>query len=396
MALNITPKASSTTSTQPVTPHVTTQRPQVTYGKPAASTARVDALKARLAGKPAPAAPVQAPRKAGSSARAEQYAAQPKYAPTPTPQKPVIQARTSARTKEVDPSTLPPPPSGLAPGATPPPNGVETAPAEPAVSEIDNGTGTPVEAEANNQPLSPQFAALAKQERAIRRARQELKAAQDAWKQTQGEFIRKSELVEKPLEKLAEAGLTYEKLTELQLGQVNPDPNQQLLTKISDLEAKLAAVNGEFEKRDTQSYDAALNQIRKDAKLLVDSDESFETIRAYDAMGPQYSKDAGTEAVVDLIKREFDRTGEVLSVEDAAKLVEEKALDREVKRIQRFNALSKIKTRLSPPEVPAEATPAAVTTPSPTLTNQGAVQRPLTPYEKAIQAVERRMAQIRE
>jgi hypothetical protein len=270
-------------------------------------------------------------------------------------------------------------------------------PTEAPVSQIDNNAGTEAPAaEATSQPLSPQFAALAKQERAIRRARQELKAAQDAWKQQQGEFIRKSELVANPLEKLGEAGLSYEKLTELQLSQANPDPNQTLLKTIEDLKGEIANLKGEFTSRDTQSYDAAVNQIRKDAKLLVDSDESFETIRAFDAMGPQFSKDAGTEAVVSLIKKVFDSDGEILTVEDAAKQIEEKAVEREFKRIQRFNSLSKIKTRLSPPTESAEAIPLAATPQSKTLTNLGSIQRPLTPREKAIQAVERRMAQSRE
>jgi len=362
MALNITPKAKSNPSNpQPVaTPPA---RPQVNYGKPTTSSARVAALKDKLSKAPPPTP--QAPRRAGSSARAEEYAALQKF-PTPQPQ-----GRTSARQEA--PTEFPPQPSGLAPGAV-----------APELSQSNNNVEPPAQVEATSQPLSPQFVALAKQEKAIRRARQELKMREDALKQREAEYVPKSLLTSDPLKALTEAGVTYDRLVELQLNQVAPDPNQALLDKIASLEARLAGVDEQFTKRDSQQYDAAVNQIRRDAKLLVDSDPAFETIKAT----------GQTEHVVELIKQVFNAEGEVLPVEEAARLVEEKLVDREFKRFESLGKLAKIKSRLAPPaEIPEEASPLQPQPKQTTLTNQGSVQRALTARERAIMAVEKRMAE---
>jgi len=334
---------------------------EVTMGTPAPSTARVEALKAKLTGQPTPQ-PV-APRPAGSTARAEQYAK--------------LQNQSGV-TKAVAPKVQPmqdvePPPAQ--------PNAVqnEAAPQE-SLSQVDNNVETIEQApEATEKPISPQFAALAKQERQLRKARQELKAQQDAWKAEQASFVSKDLLKTDPLKALSDAGISYEKLTELQLSQVAPDPNQTLLNKIAELEAKLASVDEQFTKRDTQAYDAAVNQIRNDVKLLVDSDDTFETIRATDEQ----------EAVVELIKKVFDAEGTILSVEEAAKLVEEKLLERKLKEVETLTKLSKIKSRLSKPaENLAEANEVQQPQKQPTLSNQAAVSRPLTARERAIMAFE--------
>ena len=351
MALNATPKTSSPPAT------VAPQRPTVNYGVPTATSARVAALKTRLSQQPTQ--PI-APRVAGSTARQEEYANKPKYN-TPTPQ---LQNATQPM------SEIEPPPGYVAPGT------------QPNLSQTDNIVETPKPVEANNEPLSPQFVALAKQEQRLRKAQRDLKAAKDAWQQQQAGFIKMDEFKSDPLKYLTEAGISNDRLVELQIGQASPDPNLALTTKIQELEAKLAAVDEQFTKRDTQQYEAAVNQIRADVKLLVDSDPVYETIKS----------EGATEDVVDLIKRVFDKEGTVLSVEDAAKLVEDKLVEREFERLQRLSKLEKIKAKLAPPaEIPAEANLLQQQTPK-TLTNQGAVARPMSARDRAVQAVERRLA----
>lgn len=398
-------------------------RPQTQLNPQSVSTARAEALKARLR---APQQ-MQAPRHAGSTARAEQYAQQPKYAPpaphmnpppsAPAPQVPLSQnpqvqigrhAGRPAIGSQQPMSNIEPPPSGdpnvragnAAPapaGITPPapvaPPVVEAAPVAAATPPAPTG-GTPTNsigtppaaAEAPSAAENAQFAALARKERLIRKAQQDLKAAQDAWKQEQAKYISKDTLKSKPLEALSEVGLTYDQLVEQQIAQANPDPQQPLLDKIAQLEERLAKVDQTFAERDTLAEQQALKQYRTDVDLLVSSDPAYETIHATDSQ----------HEVVDLIHRSFKEDGVLLSVEEAAGLVEEKLVAREQARIEKLMQLQKFKSKLAPPtpapstQVTAETVeatppqPQAQQVPTTTLTNVGASQRPMTPRERAI------------
>lgn len=360
MPLNVEPRANPAPQTS--TP---TARPQVNYGTPTPTTARVEALKQKLTN------PTQqqtaAPRVAGSTARQEQYSNQPHQAPKQVPQ------QNQQRTQPMQ--DIEPPPGGM------PPANVEAQPSD-TVSQTTNIVETAEEpsSEATEKPVSPQFVALAKQERAIRKARQELKAQQESWEREKATHINLEQLKADPLKALAEAGISYDRLTELQLGQVNPDPNQQLLDKIAELENRLAQVDEQFTKRDTAQYEAAVNQIRNDVKLLVDSDPTFETI-----------KETGeTESVVELIRKVFDAEGTILAVEEAARLVEDKLLENKLAEIEKLSKLSKFKSRLGKlAETPAEASELQQQQTATTLTNEGTVSRPLSARERAIQAFEK-------
>jgi hypothetical protein len=265
---------------------------------------------------------------------------------------------------------IPPQPSGLSKEATPP-QSVETKAPLPQVEA----------AEANSRALPPQYAALARKEQAFRKAQQELKTAQDAWQQKQAGFVSKESLQSDPLKALAEAGISYDKLVELQINQANPDPNAALLARISELETKLAGVDTNLQNRDKQSYDQAVNQIRNDAKLLVDSDPAFEVTKAT----------GQSEEVVELIKKVFDAEGVILDVEDAARQVEEVLQERKAKEITTLQSLSSIKKRLEASKPVATEAQAAeqVAAPSPTtLNNNMSGVKPLSARERAILAFE--------
>lgn len=362
MALIIEPKGT------PAVPasKTPTSRVEVTFGTPNPTTAKVDALKARLTNPQAPVNPV-APRPAGSTARAEQYSKLQNQAPQQTQQVGV---------KKQPMQDIEPPPSGMPPVNQ---NAVQQTGSEDVTPQVELSVEKSNEPEATSEPVNPQLALLAKQERAIRRARQELKQQQDALKAREATMVSKDALKADPLKVLSELGLTYENLTEQQLSQVNPDPNQQLLNKIAELETRLASVDEQFTKRDTQAYEAAVNQIRNDVKLLVDSDSTFETIAAT----------GETEAVVELIQRVFDKEGTILSVEEACRLVEDKLLERKLEEVKRLTSLSKIKSKLkSSAEPETEATPAQQPAPQTTLSHANTVARPMSARERAILAFE--------
>lgn len=341
-------------------------KPEVTVGRVSPTTARAEALKARLMNQPnnnpAP------PRIATTSARQEQYGKLQSYAPAPT------QAPQSTQPL----ADVPPPPSGANPDAP----AVEAVQQEPVLSQLDKSVEVKEElTEAASQPLSPQFVALAKKEQAIRKARQELKAQQEAFERERANYVAKESLKTDPLSALNELGLTYDKLTELQLSQQNPDPNQQTLEQLEKLKAQLEERLSSFDQkladRDKQAYDAAVNQIRRDVELLVDSDPSFETIKASGEIG----------AVVELIEKVFHKEGQILTVEEAAKLVEEALVERESDRLQKLLALSKIKSRVGVTQK-TEPQEEVQQQPQPTLSNTQSVNRPLTARERAIMRVQ--------
>src|SRR5271165_3159867 len=137
MPLNVSPKAGSVNSN---TPSATITRQSVSLRPPPVSTARAEALKARLR---APAAPPVAPRPPGkTSARSQAEMAKLQNIPQPT-QPPRL-------TTPKDLSSIEPPPSGL----VSPPSG------QVPLSE----TAESPAAGATSAPLSPQFVALAREE----------------------------------------------------------------------------------------------------------------------------------------------------------------------------------------------------------------------------------------
>lgn len=375
MPLTVSPK------TNPNNPNsAPAAREPVRINQPTQSTARAQALRDRLTGK-APSAPI-APRPAGSTARRNDYANQSKY-PVPAPATPPT---TPPVGKPQPMADIAPPPSGNplqraaeATGAMP-----EPSPAA-VVSPATSTSGmTPPAAEATSEPVSPHFAALSRKERQVRQAQQDLKAREEAFAAKQAEYVPKERLTSETLKTLAEAGIPYDRLVELQLAQANPDPNQQLVDKITQLEEKLAKVDKTFEERDTLQEQQALTQIKRDAQLLVESDPAYETIAATNSV----------DAVVSLIHKVFKAEGEILSVEEAAQAVEEKLLEREYQRYEALGKLQKIKARLAP-KVPTESQATATqevaaTAPQQrpqqtTLTNAGSqVTRQLTPRERAI------------
>ena len=356
MALNITPKTTSTAATsQAVTPQ--TPRPSVTFNKQTPTTARAEALKARLSNQPSPSAP--APRPAGSTARAEQYAKLQSYAPQP-------------QQKSV---TYKQPMQDVAPPPVQPQNLQQNTPIEQGVSPLADSVETSeTSPEAARELAEAQFAAFERQERAIRKARMEFERERAQWKAEQEAFAQK--LKANPLQLLNENGITYDKLTELQLSQANPDPNQEIINK--RLEEIQRNFDEKLAQRDQEAYQNAVKQIRSDVSFLVDSDPSFEITKN---LGAQ-------DQVVDLIEKVFNAEGNILSVEEAAQLVENKLAEVKNREIETLAKLSKFKNRLGKlAEIPVEAS-IAQPSQSKTLSNTGSVPRPLNARERAIMAFE--------
>lgn len=259
-------------------------------------------------------------------------------------------------------------------------------------------------AEKPEESLAPRFAALARQQKLIRREQQALMAREAAIKAQKAEYetnyIPRAKLKENLLEVAIQEGYSYDQIAELLLKQTEPASPQ--LTQMQAEMAKMRQAQEEATKKwqDAEAFkeQQAEKQITMEAKLLIDSDPEYETIK---------SDPHGAEAVVLLIKKTLEAGGGFLSVEEAARRVEEHLLDEAVKKAN----LKKVRAKLFPESV-APANPGMKTHPSTqaqlspqrapqqqiirTLTNaaSSSPSRSMTPQEKRQRAVLAFMGQL--
>jgi hypothetical protein len=241
-----------------------------------------------------------------------------------------------------------------------------------AVEETQSSTPESVEQGAveATQPLSPQFAALAKQKRALQLERAQLdkdKAELSARGTTDDSSALIAKLKSSPLSVLQEHGVTYDQLTEQLLSGGGTDP------RILELEAKLQALESGMEKklvdRDAATETAALNEMRKEADRLAKDGDSFELVRETNSV-PQ---------AIELIRRTYKETGEILDVQDALQAVEDELIEESLKLAR----LNKVQGRLAPQELPLQQQPQRQMR---TLTARDSSQAPMSARARALAA----------
>lgn len=164
-------------------------------------------------------------------------------------------------------------------------------------------------------PISPQFAALAKQRRSLQVKERELTEREKALSNPTADqdSISKARLLEKPLDVLLEAGVTYEQLTEAILANQGNSEINSLKAELEDLRK---GVDQKLTDRDAQAERQVLAEMRKEAEQLVAEGEDFELVRG---MGK-------IPDVMKLIERTYRESGEVLDVKEALGLVEKELL----------------------------------------------------------------------
>lgn len=239
----------------------------------------------------------------------------------------------------------------------------EEAPSIPDATEAPADEAT--------QPLSPQYAALAKQRRALQVKEREIAEREKALQSqsgTQPAGLDVARLKSDPLGVLLEAGVTYEQLTEAVL-------SSQDTAHISALKAEIAALKGDFEKkltdRDSQQEQQALAQMRREATNLVAQGDDFEMVR----------ETRSIPKVMELIERTYRETGEVIDVKEALTLVEEELF----KDAERLAGLKKVQAKFAPP-APQPAQPPQQQRHMRTLTNRDTAQVPMSAKARALAA----------
>lgn len=226
------------------------------------------------------------------------------------------------------------------------------------------------------KPLSPQFAALARQKRAIQVKEMELAKREEALKSApandgRAQFL--AELKDKTLDMFQEAGLSYEELAQ----KITQNPLTAESVKIKELETKISAlekgVDTKLSDRDAQAEKDALAYMQKDAEALVAVGDDYEMIR----------ETKSVPDVIRLIEKTYRNTKEVLDVEEACRLVEEDLINESLK----ITRIKKLQSKIGSSQIQQQQTQLPQRTIR-TLTNRDAAPPTLDRRTRAIMAMQ--------
>jgi hypothetical protein len=218
-----------------------------------------------------------------------------------------------------------------------------TAPVANADAAQTAPTSTPAEApkpaanDDQEKRLAKSFAALSRQEKAIRAKETEWKSER-AQLQAQAEELKalRDAFGKDPAAALEKLGLTYEEVTRRVLSGGKPSAEHEAASVRRELDEFKRAQAEQAQSYAQRRAEAAQHQFLGEIKTLVDSDDRFELTRANEA----------TQDVYDVVDEHYRRTGEVLSTETAAELVEKYY----EQRAEKLLSAKKMKAKLAPPQ----------------------------------------------
>ncbi len=175
----------------------------------------------------------------------------------------------------------------------------------------DKVVGADSPASADSVRLSPQLSALARKEQAYRQREQALKAREKEIESKLADAEKFSQLKAKISSKdysEAEAlGLDYEGYTKYLLDKQNGEKPENLAFKA--LEDRVSALSKSQEETATAQFEATVSEYRKEISTFVDANAEFSGLK----------KPENQKAVLQLILDTFEKDGEELTIEQAAK-----------------------------------------------------------------------------
>lgn len=271
----------------------------------------------------------------------------------------------------------------------------ELSAVQPPQEAQESDTPAVIEPETEDTQVDPElerrFKQLSRQERILRAKIQqqniEFKKREEALKVREAaiqqpdlsSYIPKDRLKQDPLSALEEAQVSWDELSQQAINRQPTDPRvmntiQRLESQIADMQKKADQAQVNYQEQQQQQYQAALKQIKADAKQLIYTDPEFETVKAMNAVND----------VVELIERTYAKDGVVLSVEEATREVENYLIDEAMKITQ----IDKIKKRLAVSKaqtLKADVKPPLTQQPQmKTLTNAQSSARKMSARERAI------------
>lgn len=212
-----------------------------------------------------------------------------------------------------------------------------------ATTEESGGQGiTSVEEVETKSPeavtLSPQLTALARREQKFRQQEQAFKAERAKFESEKAEVAGlqplRAKLAAKDFSALEDLGVDYNEYTEYLLNK--PEGEKPEAKALNEMREELNSFKETQKKNEEKQYEATVSQYRNDIKALVAKDPNFESI-----------KESGAEEhVLQHILDTFEQDGEALSVEEAAKEVEEQIIEDALKLAK----LSKVQAKMAPPK----------------------------------------------
>lgn len=252
-----------------------------------------------------------------------------------------------------------------------------------------------VEQKAKEDPLSSQYATLARKEKALRAQIQQFQAEkakhldeQSRYKAPEvdyNKYIERDRIKSDPMAIFDELGLSYDELTQAVLGRSQVQTDPRVTAQISRMEAEIKAAREDAKSlRDAQegsqkqAYDQAVANIRAETSKLVFTDPNFEMVKATNSVSD----------VVELIETTFKTDGVLMTVEEACQAVEEHLLEEAMKLTKVKKLQQRLGQSTATPPVNNTKQPQTTSNQSKTLTNNMSGQRPMSARERALAAFE--------
>ena len=211
--------------------------------------------------------------------------------------------------------------------------------------------GTPPEP--TPDPFSRRFAQLAREQKKLRQERDEIKRVQqelDARKNTVSTYDDLQKLArENPYEVMQKLGLDYEALSRqvLQDGEITPE--QKMAGEMKRLRDEIDAMKAERaelqKQQEAKKYQDTYSTFVDEIKTFVDNTNEFEFVKANNAY----------HVVAEVMQEHYNSTQDVMSYDDAAKMVE----DYYEAEAEKYLAVPKLEQRLKERYAPANTEPEA-------------------------------------
>jgi len=228
----------------------------------------------------------------------------------------------------------------------------ETAGADDNNDGVESSdAGTPPEPAPD--PFSRRFAQLAREQKKLRQERDEMKRVQqelDARKNTVSSYDDLQKLArENPYEVMQKLGLDYEALSRqvLQDGEITPEQKmagemKRLRDEIDSMKAERAEL---VKQEEAKKYQDTYGRFVDEIKSFVDNTNEFDFVKANNAY----------HVVAEVMQEHYNSTQEVMSYNDAVKLVE----DYYEAEAEKYLAVPKLEQRLKERYAPAKTEPVA-------------------------------------
>jgi phosphopantetheine adenylyltransferase len=210
----------------------------------------------------------------------------------------------------------------------------------------DNYEEAPEEG-SNQDQFASKFAALSRKEKALRERESEYESKFEEMERRLADYETRDQepevdwedmLRNNPLKALEEAGLGYDKLTELALNDGKLTPDMQLAAMRQELEndykQKFEELENRLDQKEQLEQDTYYDSIQQNfqdeiGNIVQQNPEKFELIAASEADGLVY----------DVIEEHYNETGRVLDIEEAADAVES-YLEEEANKLMKLKKIS--------------------------------------------------------